>query len=46
VVCALLPFSDLNLINRGVTSSAVHISDELRFEESDEVGFVCGGSQQ
>jgi hypothetical protein len=37
VVCAVFPFSYLN---RGVTSSSVRMSDNSRFEESDEVGFM------
>jgi hypothetical protein len=30
--------------NRGVSSSVVRVSNESRFEESDEVGFVGGGT--
>jgi hypothetical protein len=44
VVCAIFPFSYPNLINRGVTSAAVRMSDESRFEEPDEVEFMRGGS--
>jgi hypothetical protein len=32
--------------NRGVSSAAVCVSGESRFEKSDEVGFVCRGSQR
>jgi hypothetical protein len=39
VVRAIFPFPYMNLFNRGVTSSAVCVSDESRFKESDEVGY-------
>jgi hypothetical protein len=42
VVSALFPFPYLDLFNSGVTSIAVRMPDESRFEEPDEVGFVCG----
>jgi hypothetical protein len=45
VVCAILPFPYLTISNRGVTSTAVLMSDESRFKETYEVGFVCRGSQ-
>jgi hypothetical protein len=43
VVCAILPFPYLSLFNRGVSSSAVGVSDESRFEKPDEVRFVSRG---
>jgi hypothetical protein len=46
VVRAVFPFPYLNLFDRGVTSAAVCVSDESRFEKPDEVGFVCRGSQR
>jgi hypothetical protein len=42
VVYAILIFSYLNLFNRGVSSASVRVSDVSRFEEFDNVGFVCG----
>jgi hypothetical protein len=42
IVYAVLPFAYLNLFNREVSSSAVGVSDESRFEKADEVGFVWG----
>jgi hypothetical protein len=45
VVGAVFPFPYLNLCNGGVTSTAVCMSNESRFEEPDEVSFVSGGSQ-
>jgi hypothetical protein len=42
-MCSIsIPLSES--FNRGLTSSAVRMSDESRFEESDEVGLVCGRS--
>jgi hypothetical protein len=46
VVRAVLPFPYLNLFNRGVSAATVRVADESRFEDSDEVGFVCAGSQR
>jgi hypothetical protein len=42
VVCSIFPFSDLNLFNRGVATSAVRASDEPGLEESESV--VCAYS--
>jgi cbb3-type cytochrome oxidase subunit 3 len=36
----------LNIFNLGVSSSAVRKSNKSRFEESNEVGFVSGGTQR
>jgi hypothetical protein len=46
IVCAVYLFPYPNRFTRGVASAAVRMSDEYRFEKSDEVGFVCGGSQR
>jgi hypothetical protein len=46
IICVVLPFLYLNLCNRGVSSSSVHMFGESRFEAPDEVRFVCGGSQR
>jgi hypothetical protein len=46
VVRAILPFPYLNLIYRGVSAASVRVADVARFEESDKVGFVRGGSQR
>jgi hypothetical protein len=46
VVRAVFPFPYLNLFHRGVSSSAVGVTDESRFEKPDEVGFVYRGSQR
>jgi hypothetical protein len=43
-VRALLIFPCLNLFYGCVTAATVCVTDEARFEEADEVGFVCGGS--
>jgi hypothetical protein len=40
VVCAIFPFPYLDISN----SAAVRMSDESRFEEPNEVGFVRGES--
>jgi hypothetical protein len=45
-MCATLPFPYLNLFNRGVATSGVRVTDELGFEEVDEVGFVSVGSER
>jgi hypothetical protein len=45
VVRAVFPFPYLNTFSQGVTSAAVRVSDESRFEKPDEVGFVGRGSQ-
>jgi hypothetical protein len=45
VVCAVLPFPHLTFFYRGVSSSSVRVCDESRFEEPDEVGFMCRGSK-
>jgi hypothetical protein len=44
VVGALLPLPYLNLFDRRVTVATVCVADESRFEEADEIGFVCRGS--
>jgi hypothetical protein len=44
IVRAVLPFPYLNLFYGSVTAATVCVTDEARFEEADEVGFVCGGS--
>jgi hypothetical protein len=46
VVRAILPFPYLNLFNRRVSAATVRVTDVSRFDESDEVAFVCGGSQR
>jgi hypothetical protein len=46
VVLAIFPFPYLKFFNREVTSSAVCVSDDSRFNESDEVEFVFRGSQR
>jgi hypothetical protein len=46
VVRALVQFLYLIIFARGVTSAAVWVSDDSRFEKPDEVGFVCRGSQR
>jgi hypothetical protein len=45
VVRAVLAFPYLNLFNRGVSAATVRVTDVSMFEDSDEVGFVCRGSQ-
>jgi hypothetical protein len=45
VVGAVLPLLYLNLFYRRVTAATVCVAvDESRFEEADEIGFVCRGS--
>jgi hypothetical protein len=44
VVRAVFSFPYLNLFSRRISSSAVRVSSEFRFEESDEVRFVSGGT--
>jgi hypothetical protein len=46
VVIAIFPFPYLKLFNRGVTSSAVRMSNESSFEESNEVKFVSDGTKR
>jgi hypothetical protein len=45
VVSAIFLFPYLNMFDRGVPSASARVTDESRFEEPDEVGFVCWGSQ-
>jgi hypothetical protein len=45
VISFIFPFPYLNLLDRGVPSASVCVSDESRFEEPDKVGFMGGGSQ-
>jgi hypothetical protein len=45
IVYAIFPFPCLNIFHRVVSSASVRVADEYRFEEPDEVGFVCRGSQ-
>jgi hypothetical protein len=46
VVRAILPFPYLSRFNRGVSAAAVDVTDVSRFEEADQVGFVCRASQR
>jgi hypothetical protein len=43
VVCGVFPFPYLNLFKRGVSSTAVRMFDESRFEELNEAGLVSRG---
>jgi hypothetical protein len=45
VLRAIYPFPYLYLFYRGVPSASVRAADKFRFEEPEEVGFVCRGSQ-
>jgi hypothetical protein len=44
-ICAVFPFTNLNLFIRGVTALVNRVSDEFGLEEADEIGFVGGGSE-
>jgi hypothetical protein len=44
VVSAIFSFPYLNIFDR-VPSASVRVADDSKFEEPNEVGFVCRGSQ-
>ena len=46
VVCAVFPFSYLNLSYGCVASATVGVTNESGFEDADEVRFVCRGTKQ
>jgi hypothetical protein len=46
IVCAVLPFSYVNLFNRGVSVTGVRVPEESWFEKADEVWFADGGSER
>jgi hypothetical protein len=41
---ATLPFPYLNLLSRSISAATVSVTDVSRFEESDNVGSLRGGS--
>jgi hypothetical protein len=42
VVSAIFPFfSQIKSFDRGVSAASVRVANESRFEEADEVEFVC-----
>ena len=45
MVGAVFPFPYLNFFDRRVSTAAVVVANEARFEEAYEIGFMCRGTQ-
>ena len=46
VVGAVFPLPYLNFFDRRVSTAAVVVANEARFEEAYEIGFMCRGTQR